>query len=377
MSCVRYDTSDGAGWEWDDCRIILVRLAYASQTSIMRAMLMRDVGEFQLIDMLAQTIAAENAACIERLVDKGFRVRLSIGDDAAAWNSPPGVRVLTTDTMVEGVHFNLNWISWRELGWKSLAVNLSDIAAMGCGPLYAVITLGLHDDLPVEGLKKMYRGVMDACQTYGGAILGGDIVKSPVFFVTIAMGGHAVVADKLLTRHSASPGDRIAATGHLGCSGGGLRLFTDGLVMVDDDTANHLRDAHIRPTPRISEGMVLAREGVTAALDISDGLVDDLAKMCKASGVGAVIHMDAVPADNFLKTAYPEDWLTLALGGGEDYELLFTAPPELMDAVAAQLEVPVSIIGDVVEGPPQVTVLDQKGNAVNVEHGGWDHFGLR
>lgn len=347
----------------------------------MLVMLVKDTGEFQLIETLAQAIAEENAGCIGRLDEGGFRLRRSIGEDAAAWEGPSGVRVLTTDTMVEGVHFSLNHIGWRDLGWKSLAVNLSDIAAMGCSPLYAVVTLGLRGDLPVEGLVEMYRGIMEACRECGGAIVGGDVVRSPTFFVTVALEGTAVPssggdssADLLLIREAALAGDRIAVTGSLGCSAGGLRMLTQGL-RFDGETAGHLRDAHNRPLPRVAQGVALAQQGVAAAIDVSDGLVSDLERMCEASGVGASIHADLVPADEFLKEAYPEEWLDLALGGGEDYELLFTAPLHVMERAVAALDVPVSVIGEVIEGPPQVRVLDQEGRVMAVDRGGWDHFG--
>ncbi len=353
----------------------------------MLAMNVEDIGEFRLIDTLAQAIAEENGNLIGRLDERGFRVRLSIGDDAAAWDAPPGVRVLTTDTMVEGVHFNLGQISWRDLGWKSLAVNLSDVAAMGCAPLYSVVTLGLRGDLPVDGLLEMYQGMLDAHRLCGGAIVGGDIVSTPVFFVTVALEGAAVASnpstkgDALLTRSSAMPGDKIAVTGHLGCSGGGLRILLGSesrSQTFDDETSSHLINAHTRPMPRVAQGITLAKQGVVTAMDISDGLVDDLGKMCNVSGVGAVIRADLVPADGFLKKAYPDDWLSLALGGGEDYELLFTAPQEVMDKIAFPftegLDVPISIIGDIVEGPSEVKVLDRDGNALPVERGGWDHF---
>ena len=344
------------------------------------AMLVKDMGEFKIIDALANTVATEGGDCIERLNEGGFRLRLSIGDDAAAWEGPPGVRVLTTDTMVEGVHFALDRIGWRDLGWKSLAVNLSDIAAMGCEPLYAVVTLGLRGDLPMEGLDELYRGFVDACRACGGAVVGGDIVKSPVFFVTVALEGAAVSGPSgdeargtLLTRDSASPGDLVAVTGTLGCSAGGVRMLAKG-VTVDLDTAGHLRDAHVRPVPRISEGVTLARRGVVAAMDISDGLVDDLRKLCDASAVGATVRANQVPVDDILKRAFPDAWLSLALGGGEDYELLFTAPSHIVDGVATELDVPVSVIGEIVDGPRDVRVIDSRGEVVPVQLGGWDHF---
>ena len=346
----------------------------------MRAMLVKDLGEFQIIEKLAEVVLDEGAASVERLNESGFRLRLHIGDDAAAWDQPAGVSVLTTDTMVEGVHFDLRHIGWRDLGWKSVAVNLSDLAAMGCEPTYSVATLGLRTDLPVEGLLETYRGMVAACRQFGGALVGGDTVRSPVLFVTVAMvgrsassGGPAGSAQKLLTRSSASPGDKIGVTGSLGCAGGGLRMFAENLNF-DPEIEDHLKQAHNRPRPRVSEGARLVHQGVATAMDISDGLVADLEKLCQASGVGAVVHSESIPVDDVLKRAYPDSWLDLALSGGEDYELLFTAPGELTDEIGSKLDVPVSIIGDIVEEPPEATVLDPEGNPIVVEQGGWDHF---
>jgi len=281
---------------------------------------------------------------------------------------------LSTDTMVEGVHFNLDRTSWRDLGWKAMAVNLSDVAAMGCSPGYSVVTLGLHGGLPVDGLKEMYLGMADACRRFGGAAVGGDVVRSPVFFVTVAMTGMAGDGDTpLLLRGAARPGDQVAVTGSLGGSAGGLRMLAEGPVL-DDKTGSYLRDAHNRPAPRVSEGAILRRDGVLAAIDISDGLVADLDKLCEASGVGAVVRSGLLPVDARLKAAFPQDWLSLALSGGEDYELLFTAPAGVISRAGESLNIPVSVIGEVLEGPPKVTVLDEHGDALQLDAGGWDHF---
>ena len=343
-------------------------------------MQVKDVGEFALIEMLAAVIGSGGRGRSNPPSDPSFRLRLAIGDDAAAWDGPAGARVMTTDTMVEGVHFELWNTSWRDLGWKALAVNLSDVAAMGCVPLYSVVTLGLREDLPVDGLVEMYGGLVDACGASGGAVVGGDVVRSPVFFVTVAMVGASMQAgagglpsDRLLTRSAASPGEQIAVTGHLGCAAGGLQML-QGSLRVDEKTANHLREAHNRPVARVAEGCVMVDEGVAAAIDVSDGLVDDLAKMCEASGVAAQIDSRKLPADEYLRSAFPDEWLGLALGGGEDYELVFTATPEVMDRVASRVETRVTVIGDVVKGPPRVEVLDPDGRPMSVEVGGWDHF---
>ncbi|MCH7944756.1 MAG: thiamine-phosphate kinase, partial [Armatimonadetes bacterium] len=300
---------------------------------------------------------------------------LAIGDGAAAWDGPSGVRVLTTDTMVEGVHFSLDYTGWRDLGWKSLATNLSDIAAMGCKPTYAIVTLGLRGDLPVEGLLDMYRGLMDVSKVHGGAVVGGDIVKSPVFFVTVALEGAAPGKDAgILRRDAAKPGDLIAVTGHLGCSGGGLRMLMTGADFPDAAASSHLRNAHNRPAPQVRAGLLMAEHGVTTAMDVSDGLINDLTKICAASNIGARLNADAIPADDILKTAYPDDWLSLALGGGEDYELLFTAPADVIEGLRPMLDVPISVIGEVVQGGGPVEIVDDSGNPMAVQHGGWDHF---
>ena len=341
-------------------------------------MQVRDIGEFGLIEKLARAVANDSATHVAALGRRGFSVRLSIGDDAAAISAPAGLRTLTTDTMVEGVHFDLAHTPWHDLGWKALAVNLSDTAAMGAEPVCSLVTLGLRPDLPVSGLLEMYAGMMEAHGRYGGALLGGDVVKSPAFFVTVALEGAAQSLDgreRLLTRDSAKPGDVVAVTGHLGCSAAGLRVMTDGLASgMDAGTACHLREAHNRPAPRVAEGAALAAAGVRAAMDVSDGLVADLGKMCQASGVGAVLDAAHLAADDCLRRAFSGEWLKFALGGGEDYELLFTAPPDVLEIAARNIEGPVHVIGEIVEGPPSVSVLDAAGRDVRLAAGGWDHF---
>ncbi len=339
-------------------------------------MLVRDIGEFDLIDTLAAAIADTNRAGIQSLDMRGFKMLRSIGDDAAAWHSPSGVRVFTADTMVEGVHFDLRYISWRDLGWKALATNISDVAAMGCAPSYATITLGLRGDIPVDGLIELYTGMMELTEMCGGAVVGGDIVKSPAFFISVALEGitSSDAPETLLLRDRAQHGDHIAVTGALGASAAGLKLMMEEVDGSSLASYAFLKDAHNRPMPRVSEGEALALLGVRCAMDISDGLVDDLGKLCRASSVGAHIYAPQVPVDDRLKATYPSSWLSLALGGGEDYELLFTAPADKMESAASTLTTPVTVIGEIVASEPGVTVLDGEGNPLQVGSGGWDHF---
>lgn len=351
------------------------------------AMLVGEIGEFKLIERLARSIERRNRAVSSDLTPAGSAIKIGIGDDAAAWSTGAGITVATTDTMVDGVHFVLDLIPWRDLGWKAMAVNLSDIAAMGCIPAYALVTLGLHESLSVEGLEEMYAGMVDACEANGVIIAGGDIVKSPVFFITVAIEGQAPTGvassseTALLRRDAVSPGDVVAVTGHLGCSAGGLKLISgSGTTGGIGDAAaeDHLKQAHFRPTPRVAEGIALVGAGVRAAIDISDGLLDDLGKLCRASEVSATVRAHDLPMDATLNLAFPDNQIDLAMAGGEDYELLFTAPEGIVSRITHILETPVTVIGEIEEGPSHVTVLDEAGTVMPVKDGGWDHFaGIR
>jgi len=333
---------------------------------IMLAMLISDLGEFGLINKLS--LAIDNGG------ESRPGLRISIGDDAAAWDAPAGTTVLTTDTMVEGVHFDLAWMGWADLGWKTIAVNLSDVAAMGCAPTYGVVTLGLRGDLDVDDVVAMYGGMAEACKRFGCMVVGGDTVRSPVFFVTVAMQGSTGLADPLLTRGGASPGEAVAVTGAVGSSAAGLRILRGGAGSIDAVTASRLTTAHRRPEPRVAEGRALARAGASAAIDVSDGLLADLTKLCEASGVSAELHTASVPTDLSLKRAFADDRLELAITGGEDYELLFTAPRDVVEWVTAEVDVPITVIGEVTAGGGTVTVLDASGAAFDLDRRGWDHF---
>ena len=340
-------------------------------------MLIRDIGEFRLIELLSETLATEGVEGPEHTGHGAWSPRVGIGDDAAAWDGEAGTRVLSTDAMVEGVHFEPGLTGWRDLGWKAMAVNLSDMAAMGCLPTCSVVTLGLRDNLPVDGLVEMYRGIAEACQNHGGQVVGGDIVRSPVFFVSVAMEGQASITEPdgrgvILTRGAAEIGDVIAVTESLGDSAGGLRMAQAGERF--NDSTESLRAAHFRPVPRLAAGQALARAGIHAAMDISDGLVGDLAKLCEASEVGAIVRGYDVPASDVLRSRFPEEWLSLALTGGEDYELLFTGPEKTVRGVSEAVDIPVTIIGEIIEASREVSVLDADGDAIEANRGGWDHF---
>ncbi len=337
--------------------------------SVMRV---KDVGEFGVIGLLNEMIVEQRAW---RGADEDSECRLVVdtGDDAAAWRVGEATELLTTDTMVEGVHFTRKTTPWSDLGWKALAANISDVAAMGGLPKYAVVTLGLPPETEVEDIRELYSGMLDIANGYGVSLVGGDTVRSDAVFITIGLTG--VHQGQPMVRSAAQVGDEVAVTGPVGCSGGGLKLMLEG-PSASGEAADYLRQRHRRPEPAVSEGRILADNGVCAAMDVSDGLADDLSKLCYASGLAARIYADKAPVHPFLKDIFPEEAAELALTGGEDYVLLFTAAPGLMRSVLPMLPGGAAVIGETVAGEPgQVTVVDSTGVETAAGRGGWDHFG--
>ena len=189
-------------------------------------MQIRDLGEFGVIALLNEMVVEkrggpDNGAAFD------FRLLVDTGDDTAAWHTGQGTELCTTDTMVEDVHFTRQTTPWRDLGWKSLASNISDIAAMGGLPLYALVTLGLPPETQVDDLKELYQGLLEIGSKYGVGIVGGDLVRSPVVFITLALTG--VQAGAPMLRSTAKPADQIGVTGYIGGSGGGLKLMQESI----------------------------------------------------------------------------------------------------------------------------------------------------
>ena len=322
-----------------------------------------ELGEFGLIDMLAK-IAPQGGP--------EHRMLVGIGDDAAAWRGDDSTVLATTDAMVEGVHF-VAGTPWWELGWKALAVNLSDIAAMGGLPGYALVNLSLPGDTEVDDVTQLYRGMAELANQHEVAIIGGNITSAPVVMIAVTVIGRGL-KEGLLLRSAAVPGDRIAVTGYLGSSAAGLRMLTGNLKLATQ-TAALLRKVHLQPQPRILEGQVLVKRGVRTAIDISDGLVADLGHLCAASKVGATVRVNAVPIHPLVKEAFGKDALRLALTGGEDYELLFTASERIIDDVKASLGTgcPVTVIGEITGGTG-VVLLGEDGKPYHIDGHGWNHF---
>ena len=328
-----------------------------------------ELGEFGLINLIHSNITkSEN---FKRTPWK--EVVLGIGDDAAAWQFNNHLQLATTDTLVQDIHFNLNVIDWEELGWKALAVNLSDIAAMGGIPKYALLALALPGELEVENIFKFTEGMLHLAKKLRVAIVGGNIAAAPNVVITVTIIGCSE-GEIILRRSTASLGDRIAVTGYLGLSAAALEMFK-AKTFSDLKLHNVLRQAHFKPMPKVKEGQLLVKQGVKTAIDISDGLIADLDHICESSKVNAKINIEQVPIHPVVTENFP-NYRELALSGGEDYELLFTADGPTINRAKQTLDCPVTVIGEIIkdQSPTRVAVVDSKGKVIPYKKRGWEHF---
>lgn len=327
-----------------------------------------EVGEFGLIEILAKMI--EKSRDIKR--PSWGNMVAGIGDDAAAWKNTGEITLATTDCLVQDIHFKIGQAAWSDLGWKALAVNLSDIAAMGGAAEYALVTLGLPADSDVEDVTELYQGMIELGKQFEVSIAGGDITLSNTRFISLTVTGST--GKRLLRRSAAKLGDLIGVTGYLGAAAAGLRLISNGAAPTAEDAP--LRQAFLRPCPRLAEGAMILAAGGRAAIDISDGLVADLMHVCRASKMGARVETARIPLHPAALKSFPSQALDMALGGGEDYELLFTASAAIIDKVKAKTNLPVSIIGEITASSPRVVqTVDAKGRPYKFDKAGWDHFG--
>ncbi|MCO6417007.1 thiamine-phosphate kinase [Siccirubricoccus sp. KC 17139] len=300
---------------------------------------------------------------------------LDLADDAALLDPPPGRQlVLAADAMVAGVHF-LPEDPPEEIGRKLLRVNLSDLAAMGAVPLGYLMTTALPPGTPEAWLAGFVAGLAADQAEYGLSVLGGDTVSIPgPTSLSLTILGH-VAPGAALRRAGARPGDEIWVSGSIGDGALGLRVLQGKLPA---DAGGHLARRYRLPQPRLALGQALS--GLArAAMDVSDGLVQDLGHLCRAGGCGAVLRADAVPLSPAAAALLAGDpaLLPLVLGGGDDYELLFAAPSGEAAEVAARAAragVPVTRIGAFVEGAPEVQVLDAAGAPLTLPRLGWSHF---
>jgi thiamine-monophosphate kinase len=265
-------------------------------------------------------------------------------------------------------------MGWADLGWKALAINLSDIAAMGGIPKYALVSLAIPPDTEVNDVLALYRGMLKLAKQHGVAIIGGDTDSTPHVSVTVTVLGNMGTGKNLLTRNTAQVGDLIAVTGYLGTAVAGYETLRRKLKFNNKTTAI-LKSAFLRPEPRIDEGQLLLKTGVKTAIDVSDGLISDLTHICKASRVSARIEAENVPIAPEVSAAFGNKALEMALSGGEDYELLFTGKPEIIEKVKQRAACPITVIGEIVPGKTgEVTVVDGTGKPLKLSKRGWEHF---
>ncbi|OGW52920.1 MAG: thiamine-phosphate kinase [Nitrospirae bacterium RBG_19FT_COMBO_55_12] len=334
------------------------------------------LGEFGLIRHIQKLFSRKAASTL-----------IGIGDDAAALRlSPASVLLATTDMLLEDVHFDLSFTDFYTLGWKSAAVNLSDIAAMGGIPRFCLVSLGIPPAIAVERITEFYKGFHALTRAHKASLVGGDTCLSRKgLVISITVLGEIEKA-AVITRSGARPGDRVFVTGPLGDSAAGLEILKTGGkgqgAGVRGQGAgrgraeNKLIQKHLRPVPRIAEGRKLALSGcVNAMIDISDGLSSDLAHICEQSRVGAEIYADTIPfSRDILREAgkLKKPPLEYALSGGEDYEILFTASPAKINKLRS-LRLSIIEIGKIIRGK-DISLIDRAGKRTPLRPRGYDHF---
>lgn len=342
-------------------------------------MKLSEAGEFGLIERIVREFGIEYPPSRHA---RTAGLLVGLGDDAVVTDRRDAAIIWTTDTMVAGEHFLPEYEDWTDTGWKSLASNVSDIAAMGGTPGVALVTLTLPGDFCVEDAVQLYRGLYECAGTYGITLGGGDIVRSPVFSITVALSGWAFIPrlgqPRVLRRSTARPGDVVAVSGQVGDSAGSVRLLLAG-SNFQTPAEQHLRAVHARPRPHVALGQAAVRAGLRCGIDVSDGVVQDLGHIATASGVSIRVEAPKLPLSDALLSVFPADALELGLTGGEDYELILVGPQaamqQLIEQSASGATTRLTVIGEVIEsGTPGVSVFDADGRELELTRRGWDHF---
>ena len=350
----------------------------------LRQRLVKDIGEFALIEHIANVLGS-SAYGVGQGVIRG------IGDDTAVLQQAPGVRLLAScDMLVEGRHFDLSYFTPGQIGWKALAVNLSDIAAMGGRPRWALVSLALRPDLTVGFVEDLYLGMAELAEQHGVVIVGGDTCSSPDrLVIDVSILGEASRYE-VAYRSGAREKDMILVTGYLGQAAAGLAHLKKKEAIPPLDGLDVLHQAHLAPVPRVREAAELMRSGLVGAMnDISDGLTWELHEIIQASGCGARIWVERLPIDKatvHLARQLGVDPLDWALNGGEDFELLLTVKggkgfplkvKSLSHAVKRVTGTPLSVIGRIMPQPEEMSIVRPDGKIENLKPGGFNHFSSR
>jgi thiamine-monophosphate kinase len=331
-------------------------------------MKIEELGERGLINWLKQKV---------RIRDKD--VLIGIGDDAAIVRvKEDQLTILTTDMLVEGIHFRCDWQTPYQLGYKSLVVNISDVLAMGGWPRFALISIGLRSATEVSFVEEFYAGVQDCGQKYGVEVVGGDISRSDLYIVSISLVGQ-VKPVRLKSRSAAEIGEGIYVTGSLGASAAGLLILKQGISQEKVKAAPELIKRHLQPEARLKEAKIISAEDIGALEDVSDGLASEILNICDSSKTGALIYEENIPLAQGVKEIaeiVEQNPVDLALFGGEDYELVFTARARVAKRVAeklADLKVGVAKVGEIVKAEAGVKLSKLEGKIVNLK-AGYTHF---
>ncbi len=329
-------------------------------------------GEFNLIRRLHGLL--NDYASPELCVD--------IGDDAAAYRTHGNrVQVVTTDALIEGYHFDLGFYTMEDIGYKAMAVNVSDIAAMNAKPRFATVALAIPGSLLIDQIECLYGGLRICADTHGIQIVGGDTTRSPVIMLSVTVIGEVEERD-LVRRSGGKAGDLLCVTGTVGAAALGLHLLRretesgPGAIKLAEEARSHVAHRHLRPEPRTDIVEDWKTRGVrpNAMIDISDGLAADVHQLCAASGCGAVVRRPALPVAEEMRIvaqALAADPLTYALGGGDDYELLFAA-----SANTCRTLDPASytVIGELTAERGLILLEDADGTVLPLSRAGHDHF---
>ncbi|QHV95504.1 thiamine-phosphate kinase [Spirosoma endbachense] len=332
------------------------------------------IGEFGLIERIRQATPAPKHADTIR----------GIGDDAAVFNWGDDYGLLATDMLVEGIHFDLMYVPLKHLGYKAVAVNVSDIAAMNGLPLQITVSIGLSSRFPVEAVDELYEGIRMACEAYNVDLVGGDTTASRSgLIISISVLGK-VPKDLITYRNTAQPNDVVCVTGDLGAAYLGLQLLErEKQVYLADpnmqpnlsEERSYLIQRQLRPDARTDIVHELRDLGIrpTSMIDISDGLASELLHICRQSGTGAVIFDENIPVDDQTHLAADEfkiSPITAALNGGEDYELLFTVRPQEFDKLSTNARI--TAIGYLTANPDQVVLATKAGQQTPIRAQGWE-----
>ncbi len=332
------------------------------------------LGEFCLIEKLTKEFKLKNKSSIK-----------GVGDDAAVLDYSGFNTVVSTDLLVEGIHFDLAYFPLRHLGFKSVIVNLSDIYAMNAIPKQITVSIALSNRFSVEALEELYFGIKTACDAYGVDLIGGDTTSSKSGLVMSITALGVGEEDKLTYRSGAKSGDLICVTGDLGASYLGLQLLerekqllqSDPSIKTDLENQKYIVGRFLKPEARRDIIDLFQKSGLkpTAMMDISDGLASELFHIAKQSKVGILIEEDKVPMhpdSQQMALRFNVDPINAALNGGEDYELLFTIDPKDMELVKYMPDI--SIIGEVKKLEEGIKMLSTGGNLFDLKAQGWKHF---